>query len=758
MEDTQQQSPEHDLKLCAECQKLDLDACFKTSTNFFQRVSGSSQLLSDNLHKTLNGTFFYNDAIPIHKFGSRLAEHTDCPMCLFFQSLRIQPHEHKHHKLLAFRSSHSWLFRADRLQNIAEEVEDLKTFKDSVLMAVVPDIQEIPLNGYVYNWLDCDVPRTGGICLSQIESDDGNDKVLLSARELDTKFDIDQVRFWLHLCQQSHGSACRQRASQEPVKKGFRLIDCTQHPPIVKEQEWGVPYASLSYVWGDGATEGEAWPKTVVDAMEVTRSLGLQHLWVDRCCIDQTNAEERSYVISRMTSIYEGAEFTIIATAGEDAHHGLPGVGSTPRIPQPKIRLKSGNTLLSLLRDPRQDILESKYYTRGWTYQESVLSNRRIVFTDSQVYWECNCMATHESISMTLFHKYTSDQTEQHTVMEDFMLSGIFKSGSHGGSSREGDNSIISDDKAYRLDYGFPTHQEITIGDQLRGLDEHIREFSRRKLSFERDALLAFKGIVGLYAPIPQLCVYLGIPTWKGDILGAAGGFQLSFALSASSWYHRAGPTHHMFVSESCRRNTNLPSWTWAGWTGTVTWRAPPDAEHAAYLRDLVLAPSASLIWAAEISLNRPDRRRPTQLMGSRSARAVADESATLLEVKDPFVLNSWDREATSEKADWDEKWYRVGRRLSCIGMSVAMTGEEWTRLHASGEVISVLMFAGRYVHVEHGTARFLTLRRVQSVPERWERIGTLYLILPFLGKCQNVAGMFGKLPAKKEKWTVVIQ
>lgn len=54
-----------------------------------------------------------------------------------------------------------------------------------------------------------------------------------------------------------------------------------------------------------------------------------------------------------------------------------------------------------MLRDPRRDILESNYWTRGWTYQEGVLSNRRIVFTDEQVYWECSGMAAHESVDVT---------------------------------------------------------------------------------------------------------------------------------------------------------------------------------------------------------------------------------------------------------------------------------------------------------------------------------------------------------------------
>lgn len=61
------------------------------------------------------------------------------------------------------------------------------------------------------------------------------------------------------------------------------------------------------------------------------------------------------------------------------------------------------------------------------------------------------------------------------------------------------------------------------------------------------------------------------------------------------------------------------------------------------------------------------------------------------------------------------------------------MTEEEWTQKHESGELISVLMFAGKYIDNEHGSARFLTLRRVGYASGRWERIGMLTLTIPFL-------------------------
>ncbi|KAF1851243.1 HET-domain-containing protein [Cucurbitaria berberidis CBS 394.84] len=626
-------------------------------------------------------------------------------------------------------------------------------------MAVVPDLEMIPPHAHEENWLDSDIPAIGAIYRLQPEQADSTDEnTLLSVRELSEKLSFDHVWRWLEICRDNHGNACMQRTSNEPILRGFRLIDCTKHPPVVEEKPWGTTYAALSYVWGSKPEDAKDWPETVLDAVEATRELGLQYLWVDRLCINQSDLAERAYLISRMTTIYEEAQFTVVAAAGSGASHGLPGVRSTPRIPQPKYYLDSGNLLLSTLPDPRRDILESPYWTRGWTYQEGVLSNRHVVFTDTQVYWECRCMATHETADMTLFHMFASTEENSDSVMADFMLSGIFKGATYsGGSNGNQDDLVIAKDEVYRVDHGFPTHQEVTVRSQLRGLNEHIREFSRRNLSRDTDTLFAFQGIVGLYEQTTSLYLFHGIPMWVGDITGNVAGARVTFALSISSWYNRSGSLPLMFVSEPCQRKTHLPSWTWAGWRGTVSWRAPPNLEHCAYMSDLIKATSEPLVWAADILLHKADWSSSICLQNTHSAASLASEALTLIEIKVPFILNTWER-STSHSCNWDTKWYRIGRRLAFIGMSVEMTAAQWTAKHTSGELISVLIFAGKYLDSEHGTARYLTLRKVASTPERWERIGTLYLIIPFLIGKLNTQDLFKKIPGRAQNRTIIIQ
>ncbi|OCT54140.1 hypothetical protein CLCR_00161 [Cladophialophora carrionii] len=767
--------------LCEVCQQLDLDAKFDRTHEAYRQVRAGVVSPPEDIYKASDGSWYYADAILAHRFNDSLSKPSDCPLCEFFRSLRVQPDSHKRHKLLAFRCSDSWLFRAGWLRE--RNPQKYEHNRDSVFMAVVPDLDTLPSCGYEANWLDHDVPATGAIYRLRPMDDSqiAKEKQILLARELDEGPNLGGARQWLGMCQKDHGSCCKRRTSHEPILSGFRLVDCTKEPPVVEEKPWGTTYLALSYVWGTTPKDLAHWPETVLDAVEVTKKLGFDYLWVDRLCINQADADEMAHLISRMTTIYEAAELTIVAAAGSGASRGLPGVRSRPRRPQPKYYLDSGSVLLSMLRDPRRDILESTYWTRGWTYQEGVLSNRRLVFTDEQMYWECRNMAAQESIDVVVFHvPVTKAEDDSEFVMADFMLSGIFKGDAYSGSRGDAQDSLVTQDEGHRLAYGFPTQEEVTVRAQLRGLNEHTREYSKRQLTRDEDTLSALQGIFGLYAQTRQLYLLHGLPVWTDDIVQGRSGAQITFALSVSSWYHRTSSDLLMYVSEACRRKSNLPSWTWAGWVGTVSWRALPNLEHCAYMSDLINAESLKLLWAADISLYGADYARPIRLQETHSAALlVSGAPRTLLEIENPFLLNKFQRveqvkkewywakaigrpgrqKAKAQELSWDAKWYRIGGRLSCVGTSVAMTEREWTAKHVSGELVSVLMFAGQYLVNEHGTARFLTLRRVPlSMPERWERVGTLYLVIPFNQDCRDVQEFLGKIPARRQHRSFVIQ
>ncbi|MCJ1382015.1 hypothetical protein MMC17_005127 [Xylographa soralifera] len=168
-------------------------------------------------------------------------------------------------------------------------------------------------------------------------------------------------------------------------------------------------YVVLSYVWGQaamclltkstvatyaqpGSLSRDLIPATIEDAMTVTSALGEQYLWVDSLCIEQDNEADKVIFIPQMATIYGCAEVTIIAAATIDAHAGLPGIRPlTRKVQQNPISLNgvifmpSLENYTGLFSNSIQDESvrgTSNYNTRGWCFQERLLSARSLIFSE----------------------------------------------------------------------------------------------------------------------------------------------------------------------------------------------------------------------------------------------------------------------------------------------------------------------------------------------------------------------------------------
>ncbi|KAH8685794.1 heterokaryon incompatibility protein-domain-containing protein, partial [Tricladium varicosporioides] len=136
-------------------------------------------------------------------------------------------------------------------------------------------------------------------------------------------------------------------------------------------------------------------PQTFQDAVNVTRKLGKQYLWVDSLCIIQydDNFEDWKKESSRMEAVFRNAYCTIAATAAEDSTKGFlkrsPVRGS--RVQCIEVQTPSnGPAYISLIADDFQrDVEDAILNQRAWVLQERALSRRTIHFTAKQTYWEC---------------------------------------------------------------------------------------------------------------------------------------------------------------------------------------------------------------------------------------------------------------------------------------------------------------------------------------------------------------------------------
>lgn len=234
--------------------------------------------------------------------------------------------------------------------------------------------------------------------------------------EIPPRADLHFFKEQMRSCERDH--QCVHANSQSGQINGLRLIDVTAMC-IVRAPE-NCRYLALSYVWGKpdgiilqatranisaletkGALLKTQLPKTINNAIQVCEELGEPFLWVDSLCIIQDDSELKHELIDAMDQIYSSAVLTIVAAGGDHADSGLPGVQQVRRTSQYTATVQ-GLHLMNVLPEMVETVGRSTWNTRGWTYQEWMLSPRCLYFTPLQVYYQCEREAMYEDACFAL--------------------------------------------------------------------------------------------------------------------------------------------------------------------------------------------------------------------------------------------------------------------------------------------------------------------------------------------------------------------
>lgn len=161
--------------------------------------------------------------------------------------------------------------------------------------------------------------------------------------------DAQLLRQWLYDCQTMHGQECEESLvtpdlMRRPGKPAivFRAIDVQKM--CIVEAPQSSRYVALSYLWGKnfiqlfttsknlaklsqpGALEKEKLPRTIRDAITLTKMLEIPFLWTDSLALlhDAGFQYHDDWVYARAT-------LTVVAGSGKDANAGLPGVRKESR-------------------------------------------------------------------------------------------------------------------------------------------------------------------------------------------------------------------------------------------------------------------------------------------------------------------------------------------------------------------------------------------------------------------------------------------
>lgn len=263
------------------------------------------------------------------------------------------------------------------------------------------------------------------------------------------------------------------------------------------------------------STQKDRLPLTIRDAIDLCSSLGEQYLWVDSLCIMQDTPDKHSQ-IQQMDRIYQEAAFCIVAAAGQDANAGLPGV-SKSRSAQQRIINVNGMLLANKVPPLGQSLSQTFWKSRGWCYQEGLLSSRKLIFTSDQTYYYCP-------------HGEFSEDT--HCFLHD-------------------SQSLATRELPWLLSLDSQSNWQIYTNAQ--------GNYSSLNLSFEADALNAFAGISVLLSKLVfSSCPFvMGLPLCSLEV--------------GLMWYP--------FNRLQRRAAGDIPSWSWAGWVGPTEYLRTGDSE-----------------------------------------------------------------------------------------------------------------------------------------------------------------------------------
>ncbi|KAK2766948.1 hypothetical protein FQN54_006263 [Arachnomyces sp. PD_36] len=390
--------------------------------------------------------------------------------------------------------------------------------------------------------------------------------------EMDSRLAAQNARAWLKECLTNH-PRCSRKGKPLLPKRVVRLAS-SEHPRVYEpSREHEADYLALSYVWGSGehfkttkdnmashysSIPWDRIPKTLSDAMRLTLELGVEFIWIDALCIIQDDPDDWEEQAKQMGAIYDNALLTISATAADGIHSGcFP--DRQNEVHKLRNRLSSLGDVDIYVRDSCEETHDALFgdhneesealqmlmeispstrpqlltrfpvLSRGWIFQERMMSRRMLHCGPEELTWECLSGVHCECSTQELFHRRMQRPIpEMKRIMED------------------------------RLEHGHPGSWDRT-NHPLREWEELVMDYSGRQFTRDTDRLVALEGVAGKFRKF-SLGLYLH-GMWGENLA-----FQLGWAAT---------------IDTPNRRRLNVPTWCWTSIYGACFYTCHPF--HGSY-------------------------------------------------------------------------------------------------------------------------------------------------------------------------------
>ncbi|KAI1377914.1 HET-domain-containing protein [Hypoxylon crocopeplum] len=339
------------------------------------------------------------------------------------------------------------------------------------------------------------------------------------------------------------------------------VISKTYQPLVGAGDPASKRYIALSYCWGSKEEadqqlkttndtledhlkqiDFERMPKTIADAITVCRKTGIRYIWIDALCIIQGDENDWARESFEMSNVYANSFLTLCVLRGSSCVSGFlenrdmrptlgvkfrstvdPSVSGTLylRMLQQKVwRNLNDTSLIPRISSPDEpawdDINDASWSKRAWTFQEALLSRRKVFFGDSMFHMSCGKLQ--ESEDGTKFY----DDTQR----QPFSLSS--------------------------------TADKPDVRTALREWYLVVGRYAGRKLAYAQDKLTAISAPARIVSELyPDLKYLAGL--WESEL---AGGLL---------WTTNAWMDPQTYLSK-LQEEYIAPSWTWACNQHMISW------------------------------------------------------------------------------------------------------------------------------------------------------------------------------------------
>lgn len=306
-------------------------------------------------------------------------------------------------------------------------------------------------------------------------------------------------------------------------------------------------YLALSYCWGSTQPyvlttknlevlmrelDMKMLPRTILDAIEVTKTLGFKYLWVDALCIMQDSSEaaaqhDMDQELATMDEVYKNATMTIVAACAPSVIDGFlkdrPGSGQSRFDIPCRVGLEQFSVVHiqehNMYNDNKEPI-----NSRAWTFQEELLSPRLLIYASHTLQWQCRTLTCNLGGS---YHSPNPSAALRLPSPQMLLLNGPERNDRRG---------------QLNPDIPHPILQHWLLA---------VTRYSDRKSSLPSDKLPAISALAASYTPVfgPQ---YLA-------------GIWARSAIQQLCWHP---PDTRMFFTRPTQYRA--PSWSWAALDGSV--------------------------------------------------------------------------------------------------------------------------------------------------------------------------------------------